>query len=198
MSSSCCIPMDPNKMSNLFTQEDKILGNSISQERREIALERTREALKILPKRERDMLELYYFHKKDQVEIGKLFKVTQGDVSYRIARAVKRMQFYLSLPRVCLRRMARDLTKVLPNKLHVTIMLGMYRTTSQTAVAVKIGLSQGKVRYRFMRSIDILNEVKDRMPIYSVYLDIFKKVGENFNILRSLEVQDRWKSKFED
>lgn len=198
MSSSFLIPMDPFEMAFRFQTEDKLQSRSVKHECREEILAQVREALQILPKRERDMLELYYFHKKDQAEIGAVFNVTQGDVSYRIARSVKRMQFYLSLHKVCMRRMARDLMKILPDQLHVTIMLGMHRTTSQTAVAKQIGLSQGKVRYRFIRSLELMEEAAQKIPVYKIYLENFEKISKNFNILRSLEVQERWKDKFED
>lgn len=198
MSSSFLIPMDPFEMAYRFQTDDRLLSHSVSVEKRKEALAQVQEALNILPKRERDMLELYYFFGKDQVEIGKVFNVTQGDVSYRIARSVKRIQFYLSLHKICIRRMARDLERVLPDELHVKIMVGMHRTTSQTAVAKQIGLSQGKVRYRFIRSLKLIEEAGKRLPVYRIYLENFEKISNNFNILRSLEVQERWKDKFED
>ena len=161
-------------------------------------MQKVQDALKMLPKRERDMLEMYFFKEKGQAEIGRLFHVTQGDVSYRISRSIERLKFYLDLPKVCTRRMAMDLMRILGDPEYVTIMNLMFHTTSQTAVGNQVGLTQGKVRYRFIKSLERIKEAARAKPIYAVYVHIFEKISENFNILRSLDTQERWAGKFVD
>lgn len=192
------IPMDPQEMSYRFSEDDRLVASGEEARHPEANMERVREALRMLPPRERDMLEMHFFQKKGQAEIGRLFNVTQGDVSYRISRSIQRIQFYLSLPKVCTRRMAQDLMKILGDPLYVQIMILMFQTTSQTAVGKKVGLTQGKVRYRFINSVKRIKEAAKHKPVYAVYVYIFDRISENFNIMRSLDTQERWADKFKD
>lgn len=60
-------------------------------------------------------------------------------------------------------------------------MLGMVRTTCQSDVANELGVSQGKVRYRFLRTITKL----EGMSGMEVYVRVFKYVSENLNMLKN-------------
>lgn len=193
------IPMDPVDMARNFSEDNRLVGMSTGETFRSPLADMTKvhQALSVLPTRERDMLELYFFRGKNQSEIGKIFDVTQGDVSYRISRAVERVKFFLGLPKVCMRRMIGDLHAALKNIQHVRIMVLMLRTTSQTVVGERVGLTQGKVRYRFLKSIEALRDQARTRPIYHTYVKIFEMVSRNFNIMRSLEPQERWANKFE-
>jgi len=192
------VPMDPQEMSYRFSEEDRLVHLGEDARNPEIDVTKVREALGMLPERERDMLEMYFFKGKGQAEIGRLFNVTQGDVSYRISRSIERLKFFLDLPRVCTRRMARDLMRILRDPEQVHIMVLMSYTTSQTAVGNKVGLTQGKVRYRFIKSLEKIKEAAQARPIYRIYVYIFEKIAANFNILRSLDTQERWAAKFVD
>ncbi|MDP2727306.1 MAG: sigma-70 family RNA polymerase sigma factor [Dehalococcoidia bacterium] len=192
------IPTDPQEMAYKYSVEDRHVHVGDEARNPEASMEKVREALGMLPERERDMLEMYYFSGKGQAEIGRLFNVTQGDVSYRISRSIARLKFFLDLPKVCTRRMAMDLMKILGDAECVSIMILMCQTTSQTAVGNRVGLSQGEVRYRFIKSLERIQEANKARPIYGIYVFIFEKIAANFNILRSLDTQERWADKFLD
>lgn len=192
-------PMDPVDMAREYSTESRLVGAPVGESCLSplADMSKVKQALCVLPTRERDMLELYFFRGKNQSEIGKLFDVTQGDVSYRISRAIERVKFFLSLPKICLRRMVNDLYAVLQDPKHVRIMMLLLKTTSQTVVGGCVGLTQGKVRYRFLKSVETLREQAKKRPVYYTYVKIFEMVGKNFNIMRSLEPQERWASKFD-
>jgi len=151
-----------------------------------------------LPKREKDIINLYYIVGKDQRDIGQILSITQGDVSYRLKRAIKRMKFLLKLPDLSEDVMRTKLGEVLPNEQYVEIMIGIYKTSSQSAVAKKIGLSQGKIRYRFLRGLEIIRKLSTEQELFKQYHETFKMISQNFNILRELEAQQRWAPKFQD
>jgi DNA-directed RNA polymerase specialized sigma24 family protein len=198
---------------------------------------KVREVMGKLPEREADMLDLYFFKKKYQADVGKIFGVSQGDVSYRIKRAIKRIKFLLAYPEIDTDLMIKDLALIMPKEdlkkpskkkkktplkssknktpipvndelgkcmkkckssLYLQIMLGMYKTSSQSVVAERLGIYQGRVRYRFIKGLDILRKEAETNPDYEKYVTAFEMVAKNPNILRELKVQDRWRSKFQD
>lgn len=171
-----------------------------------------------LPKREADMIYLYFFKKKYQADIGRIFNVSQGDVSYRIKRGVKRIKFLLEYPEIPYAEMLKDLDPILPfedvrsvisdvvpgdldfcgDNLYLRIMVGMYKTSSQSVVAKTLGIYQNRVRYRFLKGLSIIKEHGKTNPKYNKYVHAFEMVEQNPNILRELKIQDRWKHKFSD
>ena len=160
-------------------------------------LKKIQEIMKYLPPREHDILNLYFFKDKDQQDIGAIFNLTQGDISYRIKRAIERIKFIMELPKISKKKMAKDLWMILPSKIYVNIMVGIYQTTSQSFVAQTVGLSQAKVRHQFLKYLEILKKVSKRYPQYKLYYDVFSKINDNnFNKVRELQVQDRWKGKY--
>ena len=171
-----------------------------------------------LPKREADMIYLYFFKKKFQADIGKIFNVSQGDVSYRIKRGVRRIKFLLDYPQLEQEDMIEDLKDVLPyenvhsvidnispgdldfcgDNLYLRIMVGMYQTSSQSVVANVLGIYQNRVRYRFLKGLTLLRELAKDDYDYRKYVLAFDMVEKNPNILRELKIQSRWKHKFSD
>jgi len=149
-----------------------------------------------IPLREADMVRMYYFHNKEQKDIGQIFNVSQGDVFYRLNRAIKRIKFIMALPSVTQEQMKLDLGPILEDDLHLMIMWGLYETTSQTEVALRAGMTQGKVRYRFLKCLKKIKQCALVEDKYQVYVTIFDMVAKNFNAIRELSTQDRWKSKF--
>lgn len=159
-------------------------------------LKEVEEVLSRIPPREADMLRMYYFFGKEQKDIGQIFNVSQGDVFYRLNRAIKRIKFILALPHLDFEQMKLDLGPILEDDLHLNIMWGLYTTTSQTEVALRSGMTQGKVRYRFLKCLRRIRECAEVDPKYEVYVKAFEMVQENFNALRELSTQDRWQDKF--
>jgi DNA-directed RNA polymerase specialized sigma subunit len=146
-------------------------------------LERVKEILEELPPREADFVELYFFNHKTQTDIAEIFKVSQPTVCYRLQRATARIRFVLSLPDVTQDELRNALTDFLSDPEDVTIMMLMYETTCQSAVAKRIGVTQGKVRHRFMRSTKKMLEDPDMVK----FAAIFKAISDNLNILREVD-----------
>jgi len=154
-------------------------------------LERVRESISQLPEREADFVELYYFLFKTQTEIAYLFRVSQPTVCYRLQRAARRIRFLLSLPTLSdddLHKMGEDLNKVLKDPINdPKILIRMYHTSCQSVVAKEMGVSQGKIRHRLMRSIDILSRLKNRSEDFKKYYDLFVLIVEASNIRREVQ-----------
>lgn len=215
--------LSPDELES-FTSE-RMLVSDVSYDLDEVALKKDmlEDLLDRLPKREADMLYFYFYKKKYQEDVGKIFGVSQGDVSYRIKRAIKRIKFLLQYPDIDPDEMVFDLSSILPfediNKvltpeiiakvspsnldfcgpnLYLRIMVGMYQTSSQSVVANQLGIYQNRVRYRFLKGLSIIKEQAAKQDKYLKYVKAFDMVAEHPNILRELKVQDRWKHKFMD
>ena len=179
--------IDPQEMEIRFSNEDSIANiESIFEEPSEdslLLIERVRSIMESLPSREADFIDLYYFRKFKQTDIAMIFGVSQPTVCFRLQRATTRIQFILSLPLVNEQEMEVDLAKVFLDDLDIEIMLLMYETTCQSAVASKLEVSQGLVRHRYLRSIDKLKELEG----FEVYYQVFRAISENLNILREVQ-----------
>jgi hypothetical protein len=151
-----------------------------------------------LPPREADMVRMYFLSRKEQKDIGKIFNVSQGDVFYRLNRAIRRIKFLLELPEITREQMEKDLKPILEDDLHLEIMWGLYTTTSQTEVARQTQTSQGKIRYRFLKILKRIQDCADLNPkVYGVYVKAFEMIKGSFNAVRELSTQKRWSHKFE-
>jgi len=148
-------------------------------------LERVREVMTELPPREADFVELYFFNHKTQTDIAEIFKVSQPTVCYRLQRATSRIRFVLSLPDVTVEDLEHILVGFLSDPEDVKIMLLMYETTCQSAVAKRLGVTQGKVRHRFMRSTKRILESES--PKMAKIAQIFEAIAKNLNIKREVD-----------
>lgn len=185
--STDCRTVDPSELESRYSTDDNLefLEQILSEEPTEESqrnLERVREILSGLPPREADFVELYYFSHKTQTDIAEIFKVSQPTVCYRLQRATKRIRFVLSLPDVTADEMQGVLKGFLTDPEDVHIMLLMFETTCQSAVARRLGVTQGKVRHRFMRSTKRMLED----PAMEKYAQIFKAISDNLNMLREV------------
>jgi hypothetical protein len=150
----------------------------------------------LLPEREIDMLEMSFLYGKDQTSIGEIFNVTQGDVSYRIRRVSDRIMYLMSLPEIDEVEMSVDLHKILDDE-KVTILFLLLKYTSQSKVGEELGMPQGKVRHRYISAMSSIRKESFNNVKYIMYYDLFCKLQGNYNALRTLDVQDRWKHKFD-
>ena len=132
---------------------DNILSEEMSEESK-ILLDRIRTTMSYLPKKEIDFFSLYFFDHKSQEDIATIFSVSQPTVCYRLRKAKERIKYVLSLPNLTPEMIRGKLVGVLKEEEDVDIMIFMYQTTCQSEVAKIMGTSQGKVRHRFLRSID--------------------------------------------
>jgi predicted nucleotidyltransferase len=62
-------------------------------------------------------------------------------------------------------------------------MVSMWETTCQSEVAKKLGVSQGLVRHRFLRTLTRMRNV----PKFDNYVKLFEYIAENLNILREVQ-----------
>lgn len=187
--------VDPTELESRFSVEDgmafmdTIVNDEMSEEGVQ-RLERVRAVLDQLPPREADFIDLYYFKQIKQTDIASIFGVSQPTVCYRLQRAAARIQFLLSLPTVEVDAETLRATAVLDDPIDVDILVLMQKTTCQSEVAKQLGVSQGFVRHRFMRSIAKLRAVEGMEECVA----LFDKISSNLNILREVQ-RPNWGSR---
>lgn len=145
-------------------------------------IDKVRDIMESLPSREADFVELYYFKKLKQTDIAAIFRVSQPTVCYRLQRATSRIQYLLQLPSINSEELRSRMTEFLLDPLDVNIMVLMFETTCQSEVAKRMGVTQGLVRHRFIRSIEKMGNVPGMEP----YVRLFSIVAQNLNILREV------------
>lgn len=180
--------VDPTELESRYAVEDgmafmdTIVNEEVSEEGLR-KLERVRAVLDQLPPREADFIDLYYFKQIKQTDIAAIFGVSQPTVCYRLQRAAARIQFLLSLPAVEVDAERLRSTGVLDDPIDVDILVLMHKTTCQSEVAKQLGVSQGFVRHRFMRSIAKLRAVAGMEECVA----LFDMISGNLNILREVQ-----------
>ena len=178
--------VDPSEMESRYSEEQSIqYMDSIFEEPSEesqILLERIRNILDFLPPREADFINLYYFNRLKQTAIASIFRCSQPTVHYRLRRAASRIQFLLELPEVSVAEIETAMRTFLTNETNVKIMVYMYETTCQSEAAKRLGITQGKLRHRFIRTLELMRDIAELAP----YVVIFDKIASNLNILREV------------
>ncbi|NBR01103.1 MAG: sigma-70 family RNA polymerase sigma factor [Actinobacteria bacterium] len=179
--------MSPQDIESKFSVDDGLsyLDFSLDEhmpEESEERLSKVRNILERIPPREADFVELYYFKQKRQTDIAAIFGVSQPTVCYRLQRAAERIRFLLRLPAFDEPTAKPIIQSVLQDPIDVEIMLRMYHTTCQSEVAKVMGVSQGFVRHRFIRSTHRI-----RSAGHIELADLFDLVGANLNILREVQ-----------
>lgn len=187
---SDCRTVDPSELESRVSMDHNMefLTQVLTEEPSEESirnLERVREIMAELPDREADFVQLYFFNHKTQTDIAEIFKVSQPTVCYRLQRATARIRFVLSLPDISTDELRQVLVGFLSDPEDVQIMMLMYETTCQSAVAKRLGVTQGKVRHRFMRSTRRMQESKN--PSMAKIAQIFLAISNNLNILREVD-----------
>lgn len=179
--------LDPVEMEARFaitdglSYMDSIFTEPTEQDKAQI--EQIKGIVEMLPPREADFVDLYYFHRLRQTDIAAIFGVSQPTVCYRLARAADRIKFLLHLPEINRTEMTNELSGFLTDPLDVQIMVLMWKTTCQSEVASRLGVSQGLVRHRFLRSLD---RMRDNHR-FKKYVDLFEYIADNLNILREVQ-----------
>ncbi len=178
--------VDPIDIETRFSTEDSLAYmDSIFTEPTEEDLElidRIREVLDHLPPREADFVELYFFRHMKQTDIANIFRVSQPTVCYRLQRATVRIRFLLDMPVVEMIQLRKDMGGSLTDPIDVDVMCFMYETRCQSEVAKKLGVSQGFVRHRFIRTIDKMGAI----PTMEGYATLFRTISENLSVLREI------------
>lgn len=180
--------LDPSELEARFAVEDgmafmdSVVHEGMSDEG-SIKMERVRAVLDQIPPREADFIDLYYFKNIKQTDIATIFGVSQPTVCYRLQRAASRIQFLLSLPDLDAVTIEKDVATLLDDPTDVKIMVGMFLTTCQSEVAKQLGVTQGFVRHRFIRSIAKMKG----QPGFDLHVKLFERIAENLNILREVQ-----------
>jgi predicted XRE-type DNA-binding protein len=206
MSNGYVIPIDPAELSNRFAAPDVEEPEDENEEGldgdhdAEVASflvgadyeSRIAPLLNRIPQREADLIYLYYIQKKRQADIAEIFGVTQAAISYRLDRGLQRIKFLLSIPQASEDELREDLAELF-EPIDVNILVGMWQTTCQSEVANRLGLTQGRVRHRFFKSIETLKKRAEEDARFEPYHRIFaaisnKKGPGGFNILREVKL----------
>lgn len=145
-------------------------------------LDKVKVIMDSLPPIEADFIDLYFFRHIRQTDIAGIFGVSQPTVCYRLQRAIQRIKYLLEVPQVDLAVLRRDLAEVLEDPMDVDIMVFLYESTCQSEAAKRLGVSQGLVRHRFLRSVEKMKKTAGM----EFYADIFDHVSKNLNILREV------------
>lgn len=191
------IPIDPSELATRFASDDEEVepeADISDEEMQEFFADNDYEGriaplLDRIPDREADLIELYFIRKKRQADIAAIFGVTQAAISYRLARGIERVKFLLSIPLVSEEEMRADLPSVFPQAIDVDILVGMWESTCQSAVATKLGLTQGRVRHRFFKAVKTLTKAAEANPQLEPYQKVFSAIAsKNFNMLREVRL----------
>jgi len=201
MSSGYVIPVDPAELANRFAAPDPTPIDErerLEREEEEAEMEAlfstddyetiVAPLLDRIPEREADLIYLYYVCKKRQADIAEIFDVTQAAISYRLDRGIQRIKFLLSIPTVTEEDMRKDLAEIF-EQIDINILVGMWQTTCQSEVASKLKLTQGRVRHRFFKAVEVLKDAAEGDDQFQPYHKIFSSIAsKNFNILRAVSL----------
>lgn len=146
-------------------------------------IDRVKKILDRLPVIEADFIDLYFFRHARQTDIAAIFGVSQPTVCYRLQRAIQRIKYLLELPEVDMGSLRTDLKRFFTDPTDIEILVLMYETTCQSETAKRLGVTQGFVRHRFIRSTRKMSS----NPILHFYGEIFTTVSNNLNLLREVQ-----------
>lgn len=148
-----------------------------------------------LPPFEADVVDMYFFYRKSQQDIADFFSVSQPTVCYRLKRAISRIQFLLQVPSVRESVLKKDLGKIIEDPMNLNILATLWVTTCQSEAAKRLGVTQGLVRYRFLRSVNRVEHWVDarkraakntsHLQRVQAYLKVYKSIAECPTILWS-------------
>lgn len=188
--------IDSFELEARFSTEHAIKYNDIREST--ITFKELEPFLSKLPEREQDLVELYYKYRKNQKDIAKMFGVTQGAVSSRLSRAMKRLEFVRDLPKIDF----EDMENILNNyfePIEIEIIKNMIKTTCQSRTAkiinkkfnyneTKIRMTQVKIRHRFEKCIIQLKNLMKFDPGLKKYYDLLIFVKNNLYKLHEVKL----------
>lgn len=189
---SVCKNMNPFEIQNRFSD-----GQGYYQlESTMLSLADYEPFLKKLPEREQDLIEMYYRRGKKQKEIAEFFGVTQGGVSHRLSRAIKRLKFLRDMP-----KLENDIEEILSDYFEpfdIDLIKMMIETTCQSYTANLLNekyelknddrMTQVKVRHRFNRCIqriEGLNKVNKNLKICN---ELLEHIKDNLYMLHEVKL----------
>ena len=188
--------LDAAEIESRFSNDDAILYQDMVESN--VSYDEIRPFLNKLPTREVDLLELYYCERKNQKDIAKIFGVTQGAISSRLARAQTRLVFLRNLPKISEDELDGRLNKYF-SRLELEIIKTMLKTTCQSKTAELINqrfglkdeknrMTQVKVRHRFEKCLLFLKKQKDKEPDLSRYCHLLEYIKKNLYKLHEVKL----------
>lgn len=188
---------DPTQISEVFSDDGRGM-ETVQRSRQQRELFRV--ALDKIPRRELDMICAHHVWRRGQEEIANVYEVTQGDVSYRIKRARERMTLWLKISAIMAEWDLREyLYELGCDVQQIEVVLGIYKTTSQSVCAEALGMTQGNVRHEFLKVRELVQaklkgDAQDQKSARAN--DLLELLSNSWNRLRSLGHQKRFMSKF--
>ena len=157
-------------------------------------LERVEPHLRYLAPVEQDIVDLLIFRRKRQTDVAEILGVTQAAVSYRLSRAIAKLQFFCSVP-VLTEEQIRTTLAPHHKALDVEILVGMWHTSWQSVVADSIGMTQGLVRHRLFSAIKKLQKQSETIPeILPLYVYFRELIARGKNTKHEV-VLPQWKNR---
>jgi len=104
--------IDPVEFARRFSGDDR-LPVDIEKIKLKGSMGQVKELLSKIPPREIDLIYMYFILGKGQKQMARILGITQGAVSLRLRKAIKRLQFLTNLPKVDIREMEADLINFL-------------------------------------------------------------------------------------
>lgn len=205
MSGGYVVSVDPTELANRFASPEPLLddveaeemsGDEVGGILASLHYEtQIKPLLDKIPNREADIVYLYYVLRKKQADIAEIFSVTQAAISYRLDRGIQRIRFLLSIPQVTEEELRDALPGVPFKPIDVNILVGMWETTCQSEVASRLGLTQGRVRYRFFWAVRTLAKKAEEDDAFQRYHKLFSAISaKKFNILREVSLP-QWRDR---
>jgi CRISPR/Cas system-associated endoribonuclease Cas2 len=188
--------MDYMEIDARFSNDNAIKYNDFFDE--SITFEEIQPFLNKLPPREYDLMELYYVDRKNQKDIAKMFGVTQGAISSRLSRAVKRLVFLRDLPKITPEEIRQRLGKIF-GETEIEIIIYMMQTTCQSKTAQLINeknnisdekkrMTQVKVRHRFEKCLIRLEHQMKAEPDLRKYHQLLVFIKRNLYKLHEVKL----------
>jgi len=153
---------------------------------REGQLEELLNLMELLPAKEYEMVRMFYFEQKLQDHIAYIHGCTQAAVSYRIGRAIERLKFLAALPKLPDDEIEALLTPHF-GEADLAVLMTYRHTASQSKSADQLGISQGRVRHRLIKSVARLEEIAKADPTFKEVAKLFCMLRDHPNVL--FEVQ---------
>lgn len=165
-----------------------------------------------LPEYEQTLVE-YYMRRMKQQEIATFLGCTQGAISSRLRKIVKRISFMEKLERFNLNQIEQDLKPIchkpycvvgkgpkkwddLDTRIDLEVIKGMIQTTSQSGTATIVNdtlnlsgpkkMNQVKVRNRFKNCLTKLKGLSEN-PLYKNYLELLEMIDHNLYVLHEVK-----------
>jgi DNA-directed RNA polymerase specialized sigma24 family protein len=165
-------------------------------------LDRMKRAMQKIPPRELQMLFHLTVLRVDQDELAEVFNVRQSNISYRVIRAQKRIRLHEEISSICSETTLRTvLIDAGLSDSTITTVLGVVKTSSQSAAADALGVTQGSVRHLYSTAVKKLKDLKEKgseIVDLSEALELLVFIEKNYNQLRSIKTQGRWDWKVGD